>query len=88
MPVGKTIGVAVIGWGAMVMCLAATKNAAGLMVIRFIMGILEAPLFPAVTILNTMWYKKSEQPVRMAITFTAFSSVRSPPLGRPDYYCC
>ncbi|KAI8719946.1 hypothetical protein NCS52_00438400 [Fusarium sp. LHS14.1] len=75
MPVGKTIGVAVIGWGAMVMCLAATKNAAGLMVIRFIMGILEAPLFPAVTILNTMWYKKSEQPVRMAITFTAFLSL-------------
>jgi MFS family permease len=75
MPVGKAVGVAVIGWGAMVMCLGATKNAAGLMVIRVIMGVLEAPLFPAVTMLNTMWYKKSEQPVRMAITFTAFSSV-------------
>ncbi|RKK29165.1 hypothetical protein BFJ65_g1101 [Fusarium oxysporum f. sp. cepae] len=75
MPVGKTVGVAVIGWGAIVMCLGATQNAAGLMVLRFIMGALEAPLFPAVTILNTMWYKKSEQPVRMAITFTAFSSL-------------
>ncbi|KAF4431480.1 Major facilitator superfamily domain general substrate transporter [Fusarium acutatum] len=75
MPVGKTVGVAVIGWGAIVMCLGAAQNAAGLMVLRFIMGVLEAPLFPAVTILNTMWYKKSEQPVRMAITFTAFSSL-------------
>ncbi|KAF5257814.1 hypothetical protein FOXYS1_11629 [Fusarium oxysporum] len=75
MPVGKTVGVAVIGWGAIVMCLGATQNAAGLMVLRFIMGALEAPLFPAVTILNTMWYKKSEQPVRMAITFIAFSSL-------------
>ncbi|RYC83108.1 hypothetical protein BFJ63_vAg14043 [Fusarium oxysporum f. sp. narcissi] len=63
MPVGKTVGVAVIGWGAIVMCLGATQNAAGLMVLRFIMGALEAPLFPAVTILNTMWYKKSEQPL-------------------------
>ncbi|RKL29098.1 hypothetical protein BFJ70_g10809 [Fusarium oxysporum] len=63
MPVGKTVGVAVIGWGGIVMCLGATQNAAGLMVLRFIMGALEAPLFPAVTILNTMWYKKSEQPL-------------------------
>lgn len=75
LPVGKTVGVAVICWGIMVMLLGATKNAAGLMVLRFIMGALEAPLFPAVTILCTMWYKKSEQPVRMAWTFTAFSSV-------------
>ncbi|KAJ3548281.1 hypothetical protein NM208_g1096 [Fusarium decemcellulare] len=75
LPVGKTVGVAVIGWGAIVMCLGAAQNAAGLMVLRFIMGALEAPLFPAVTILNTMWYKKSEQPVRMAFTFTAFSSL-------------
>lgn len=76
LPVGKTVGTAVVAWGGCVMCLAAAQNAAGLMVLRFLMGVLESPLFPAVTILNTMWYKKSEQPVRMAITFTGFSSVR------------
>ena len=76
LPVGKVVGVAVVMWGVLVMCLGAAQNAAGLMSLRFLMGALEAPLFPAVTILNTMWYKKSEQPVRMAWTFTAFSSVR------------
>ncbi|KAF4837641.1 putative transporter [Colletotrichum siamense] len=75
LPVGKTVGTAVVAWGGCVMCLAAAQNAAGLMVLRFLMGVLESPLFPAVTILNTMWYKKSEQPVRMAITFTGFSSL-------------
>ncbi|KAF6837195.1 allantoate permease [Colletotrichum plurivorum] len=75
LPVGKTVGSAVVAWGAIVMCLGAAQNAAGLMVLRFLMGALEAPLFPAVTILNTMFYKKSEQPVRMALTFTAFSSL-------------
>ncbi|KAH7039560.1 major facilitator superfamily domain-containing protein [Microdochium trichocladiopsis] len=74
-PVGKTVGAAVVVWGILVMCLGAAQNAAGLMVLRFLMGVFEAPLFPAVTILNTMWYKKQEQPVRMAITFMAFSSL-------------
>lgn len=80
LPVGKVVGSAVVLWGVIVMCLAAAQNVAGLMVLRIIMGALEAPLFPAVTIINTMWYKKSEQPVRMAITFTAFSSVSTPDL--------
>ncbi|CAI6092377.1 unnamed protein product [Clonostachys chloroleuca] len=75
LPVGKSVGGAVILWGVVVMCLGAAQDFAGLAVLRLIMGVLEAPLFPAVTILNTMWYKKSEQPVRMAITFTAFSSL-------------
>lgn len=77
LPVGKSLSAAVLIWGAMVMCLAAAKNAPGLMVMRFILGALEAIEFPAVTVLNTMWYKKSEQPIRMALTFTAFSSVSS-----------
>lgn len=76
-PVGRVVGTSVVLWGVIVMCLAAAQNAAGLMSLRFIMGALEAPLFPAVTILNTMWYTKAEQPVRMALTFTAFSSVRT-----------
>ncbi|KAH8172804.1 major facilitator superfamily protein [Sarocladium implicatum] len=75
LPVGKTVGACVVLWGVLVMCLAAAQNAPGLMVIRFILGALEAPLFPAVTILNSMWYRKSEQPLRMALTFTGFSSL-------------
>ncbi|KAH8894000.1 MFS general substrate transporter [Thozetella sp. PMI_491] len=74
-PVGKVLGTFVVIWGGIVMCLGAATNAPGLMILRFIMGATEAPVFPAVTILNTMWYKKSEQPVRMALTFTAFSSL-------------
>ncbi|KAH7021537.1 uncharacterized protein B0I36DRAFT_354183 [Microdochium trichocladiopsis] len=46
-PVGKTVGAAVVVWGILVMCLGAAQNAAGLMALRFLMGVFEAPLFPS-----------------------------------------
>ncbi|KAM0425060.1 hypothetical protein ACHAPT_009619 [Fusarium lateritium] len=73
-PVGKTVGVTVFGWGAVVMCLGAAQNAAGLLVLRFLLGVLEAPYYPAFTIINTMWYKKAEQPLRMALSLAGFAS--------------
>ncbi|EEU39001.1 uncharacterized protein NECHADRAFT_3210, partial [Fusarium vanettenii 77-13-4] len=74
-PVGKTVGITVFGWGAVVMCLGAAENAAGLLVLRFLLGVLEAPSYPAFTIINTMWYKKAEQPLRMALALAGFASV-------------
>lgn len=57
------------------MLMGATQNFAGLMVLRFIMGCFEAPLFPCVTLLNSMWYTRKEQPSRTAISFAVFSTV-------------
>ncbi|RSM10004.1 hypothetical protein CDV31_007410 [Fusarium ambrosium] len=74
-PVGKTVGITVFGWGAVVMCLGAAENAAGLLVLRFLLGVLEAPSYPAFTIINTMWYKKAEQPLRMALALAGFASL-------------
>ncbi|KAK2003429.1 MFS general substrate transporter [Colletotrichum falcatum] len=64
-PVGKTVATCVTGWG----------NAVGLIVLRFLMDALKAPLFPVVTILNSMWYKKEEQPLRIAVAFMGFSNL-------------
>lgn len=75
LPVGKTLASACFGWGAIVMLIAPAKNAATIMALRFFMGAFEAFLFPAVTLLNTMWYTRDEQPVRAALTFSALSSV-------------
>jgi MFS family permease len=77
-PVGKTVGITVFGWGAVVMCLGAAQNAAGLLVLRFLLGVLEASSYPAFTIINTMWYKKAEQPLRMALALAGFASVMFP----------
>ncbi|KAJ4244848.1 hypothetical protein NW757_010229 [Fusarium falciforme] len=57
------------------MCIGAAQNAAGLLVLRFLLGVLEAPSYPAFTIINTMWYKKAEQPLRMALALAGFASL-------------
>ncbi|KAI8666321.1 hypothetical protein NCS57_00856600 [Fusarium keratoplasticum] len=60
-------------------------NAAGLLVLRFLLGVLEAPSYPGFTIINTMWYKKAEQPLRMIVALAGFASVMLPLLyARPS----
>jgi MFS family permease len=51
-------------WGVLVTLMAATHNAAGLMTLRFLMGAMEAPLYPLCSIITVMWYTKTEQPIR------------------------
>ncbi|KAL3965159.1 hypothetical protein ACCO45_002163 [Purpureocillium lilacinum] len=67
--VGKTIAVAVVFWGAMLMLTAATSNAAGLLAVRFLLGVCESPIAPGLTVIVAMWYKRSEQPLRHAAWF-------------------
>ncbi|KAI8659163.1 MFS domain-containing protein [Fusarium sp. Ph1] len=50
-------------------------NWAGLMVLRFLMGFFEAIINPGATLLISVFWKKSEQPIRNGIIMTVFSSV-------------
>jgi MFS family permease len=75
LPVGKLAAISCMGWASTTMLLGACNNAAGLMVVRFIMGAFEAPIVPALSIMTVMWYMKREQPVRVAIWYSGFSSV-------------
>lgn len=74
-PVGKCLSGSFIAWSIILMCMAAGKNFAGLAVMRFLLGMGETFLFPAATVITTMFYKKSEQPFRTAIWFNGFSSL-------------
>ncbi|KAJ3476390.1 hypothetical protein NLG97_g9148 [Lecanicillium saksenae] len=56
-------------WGAMTMLMALPHNAAGLLTLRFLLGVFEAPLGPGLAIIVTMFYKRSEQPLRHAVWF-------------------
>lgn len=84
LPVGRFLASSVIAWGGIVMCLGAAKNAPGLMVLRFIMGALEAPLFPSCSIITVMWYKKKEQPLRVTLWYSGLSSVSSDQKNSPQ----
>ncbi|KAJ5281315.1 Major facilitator superfamily domain general substrate transporter [Penicillium angulare] len=77
LPVAKLYMGMVAGWAVMLLCTAATQNFAGLATVRFLMGMLEASVFPISSILTVMWWKTSEQPLRVAFWFNQLSSVFS-----------
>ncbi|KAI1336860.1 major facilitator superfamily domain-containing protein [Xylariaceae sp. FL0016] len=52
-----------------------TWSWAGFMVLRFVLGFLEAAITPSLTMIVASFYKKSEQPPRNAIVFAYFSSI-------------
>ncbi|UPL03170.1 hypothetical protein LCI18_014104 [Fusarium solani-melongenae] len=74
-PLGKFLAVTAFGWAAATLLMAATHNAAGLMALRFLMGALEAPALPGLTLATTMWYRIREQPMRVAIWSSTVASV-------------
>jgi MFS family permease len=94
LPVGKVAATLAISWGSATMILGACQNAGGLLAVRFIQGMFEAPIVPALSIMTVMWWTKKEQPVRVAMWYSGFSSVGkrssnppqpSSPLTWPSY---
>ncbi|KAL2815642.1 major facilitator superfamily domain-containing protein [Aspergillus cavernicola] len=65
------IPIIMILWGVCMMCMGFVRNWAGLMAVRWFLGLSEAGLFPGVGYFLSCWYKRSEFGVRMAIFFSA-----------------
>jgi MFS family permease len=65
--------IVMVTWGIIVMCIAAVKNAPGLLTARFFLGIPEAGVVPACVMYFSMWYKPSERALRIAIFHSANS---------------
>ncbi|RDW85980.1 hypothetical protein BP5796_04305 [Coleophoma crateriformis] len=74
-PLGKFLGVFVFIWGGVLCCMAACHNFAGLATVRFFLGIFEAPILPALMIMNSMWYRRKEQPLRTALWYNTFAGI-------------
>lgn len=66
-PVAKFMSGTVIVWGIVLMCHAAAHDFAGLAAARTFLGMLEASINPGTMIIFSMWYKRSEQPLRMGL---------------------
>lgn len=81
LPVAKLLATTVMLWAVFLFCTTATQNFAGLMVVRFLMGMAEAAAFPICSILTVMWYKTEEQPIRVAFWYNQVSQV-APLLSR------
>lgn len=56
-------------WGVILMLTATCHNSSGLLATRFFLGVAEAAIAPGLTIIISMFYKRSEQPLRHAAWF-------------------
>ena len=59
-----------VSWGIISVCMMFITNFAGLIVCRFLLGVMEAGFFPGIIFYLTFWYKKEEQAFRQTIFFT------------------
>ncbi|TDZ21208.1 putative transporter [Colletotrichum orbiculare MAFF 240422] len=69
LPVAKYLAANVFCWGIVIACSAAAKNFAGLMVVRFLLGVFESCVQPAFIIMTAMWYTKSEQSILTSLWY-------------------
>ncbi|KAF4342253.1 Unsaturated glucuronyl hydrolase [Fusarium beomiforme] len=69
LPVGKYLSTNVFSWGVVIACSAAAKDFAGLMVVRFLLGLFASCVQPAFIIMTSMWYTKREQSILTSIWY-------------------
>ncbi|KAI1101941.1 MFS general substrate transporter [Jackrogersella minutella] len=63
----RWIAFLMFAWGALTVGLGGVSSYASLTVVRFLLGVFEAGLFPALTYYITFWYKTEERSMRVAI---------------------
>ncbi|KAF7174979.1 hypothetical protein CNMCM7691_005447 [Aspergillus felis] len=68
-PLGKYLACNFMLWAIVLACHAATTNFAGLMVARFFLGCTEASFSSGFSLITSLWYRTSEQPLRHGIWF-------------------
>lgn len=69
LPVAKLIAGSLFTWGSIAMFTVLCRDATGLLINRFFLGVAEAPLTAGLTIIVAMWYTRDEQPFRQSIWY-------------------
>ncbi|KAI1847722.1 hypothetical protein JX266_006217 [Neoarthrinium moseri] len=69
LPTAKYLGANVTLWGLMVALTSAAHNWAALVSLRVLLGCFESAVAPALILITSMWYRKSEQPARVAFWY-------------------
>ncbi|KAI0480890.1 allantoate permease [Xylariaceae sp. FL0804] len=69
LPTAKYLGANVTLWGLIVALNSTAHNWASLAALRSLLGVFEAAVAPALILVTSMWYKKSEQPARVGFWY-------------------
>lgn len=70
LPLAKWSSFNIIMWGLTLCCMAAVKNFAGAVAVRFFLGVFEAAVTPGFALFTSQWYTKEEQGARTGIWFS------------------
>ncbi|GAA5864731.1 hypothetical protein JCM1840_002211 [Sporobolomyces johnsonii] len=70
-PIRTFVAVTIVIWSIVVGCHAAANDFAGMMAVRFFLGIAEGAVAPAFVLLVSFFYRKAEQPIRIAVFVSA-----------------
>ncbi|CAG9998578.1 unnamed protein product [Clonostachys byssicola] len=73
LPTARYLTVNTVFWGIVVALTAACSNFAGLMTVRFLLGMAEASITPGFMFLTSTWYTRDEMPTRVGIWFAGNS---------------
>ncbi|CAI7607792.1 unnamed protein product [Penicillium glandicola] len=71
LPIAKYMGGMLLIWSVILVAHVGAKNYPGILVLRFLLGMAEAGVSPCMMNLTSMFYKRSEQPLRMAVWLSA-----------------
>ncbi|KAF9641076.1 hypothetical protein BFW01_g12882 [Lasiodiplodia theobromae] len=72
LPITRFVGATIVLWGVTEMCLGATADFPSLGAVRFLLGFTEGAVSPSFMIITSNWYKRSENPVRIATWVSMF----------------
>jgi ACS family allantoate permease-like MFS transporter len=70
LPLAKWSAFNIIMWGGTLCCMAAVKNFAGAVAVRFFLGVFEAAVTPGFALFTSQWYTRKEQGTRVGIWFS------------------
>lgn len=65
-PIKIVTGISIFVWGALCMCLAAPNDFPAFVAVRALLGFFEGAVSPSFVIITSVYYKKSEHPIRTA----------------------
>ncbi|KAF5003271.1 hypothetical protein FDECE_10171 [Fusarium decemcellulare] len=68
-PVSKVLGVNVVLWGTVICCSAAAQNFPGMTAARTLLGMFEAVISPALIMITSQWYTRSQATPRTGIWY-------------------
>ncbi|KAK8119226.1 uncharacterized protein PG998_003852 [Apiospora kogelbergensis] len=68
-PVSKVLGCNVFVWGLVLCCSAATRNFAGLLALRVLLGACESVVAPALILVTSVWYTKRQACARTGLWY-------------------